>query len=142
MIKEHYTLACSWRYEFYFCVLKITFYSLAAHPCKIVFSSLRHLVISWCISLILVVPESSWSQWSSWGFCSKDCGGGVRKRRRKCYTPDSRYGENKCRGAMVEYKICNIQVCKGNCKMNWRISLSNFPCYLALIIWLVLILRR
>ncbi|XP_056004585.1 A disintegrin and metalloproteinase with thrombospondin motifs adt-2-like [Ostrea edulis] len=55
----------------------------------------------------------TWGQWSS---CSKQCGGGKRKRSRECSSSDI-----PCTGDQSEEQDCNLQscstsVCVGDCK--------------------------
>ena len=53
-------------------------------------------------------PETQWGPWGPWGECSKNCGGGKRKRKRKCNTV-KRYGQpstcpGKCKSNFVAWK--------------------------------------
>ena len=54
-------------------------------------------------------PETQWGPWGPWGECSKNCGGGKRKRKRKCNTV-KRYGQpstcpGKCKSNFVVWKF-------------------------------------
>ena len=37
-------------------------------------------------------PQTEWGPWGPWGECSKNCGGGKRKRKRECQKVQ-RYGQ-------------------------------------------------
>lgn len=69
----------------------------------------------WCISGKCehkgVVPtDGGWSEWSSFTNCSRECGGGVQYKQRKCDNPKPSNGA-PCKGKAKEYKICNKQEC-------------------------------
>jgi hypothetical protein len=51
--------------------------------------------------------EACWSQWSSWGKCSLNCGSGVRTRQRVCV----RLGRNLCEGKKLDTETCNPIPC-------------------------------
>ncbi|XP_065826646.1 A disintegrin and metalloproteinase with thrombospondin motifs 18-like isoform X2 [Oscarella lobularis] len=57
--------------------------------------------------LATTVPQSSsndWGKWSSYGYCSRSCGGGVRQRTRRC-------NGDCCEGDSVVYEVCNAKPC-------------------------------
>ncbi|XP_022803120.1 uncharacterized protein LOC111340522 isoform X2 [Stylophora pistillata] len=58
--------------------------------------------------------NGEYSPWSSWTECSKSCGGGVRRRMRKCSNPPPSNGGKDCRnlGPSIESQDCNVKVCK------------------------------
>ena len=59
-------------------------------------------------SLITQISSSGgWSSWSSFGKCSKPCGGGIRTKTRTCV------GVEKCSGFKAHVEICNQQKCPG-----------------------------
>ncbi|KAK3105270.1 hypothetical protein FSP39_021390 [Pinctada imbricata] len=58
--------------------------------------------------------HGAWSDWSSYGDCSKTCGGGIQTQRRKCKEP--KYGGRKCIGRSSRKRRCNIQKCPETCK--------------------------
>ncbi|XP_015110024.1 semaphorin-5A isoform X1 [Diachasma alloeum] len=49
--------------------------------------------------------EGSWSDWSPWYPCTKNCGGGKQHRVRQCETPP-------CEGAGMQSRVCNAHVCR------------------------------
>ncbi|XP_036374893.1 semaphorin-5A-like isoform X1 [Megalops cyprinoides] len=55
--------------------------------------------------------NGGWSPWSSWAQCSRDCGRGIRNRKRVCSSPEARYGGVPCLGPALEYQECNITPC-------------------------------
>ena len=50
-----------------------------------------------------------WQEWQQWTECSKECGGGIRRRARIC-------GDNtrprECEGEKREAEACNEQICR------------------------------
>lgn len=52
-----------------------------------------------------------WSNWGSYGACSKTCGGGTRTRRRSCNNPPPSNGGDWCVGASVQSARCNVNAC-------------------------------
>ncbi|XP_077447013.1 adhesion G protein-coupled receptor B1-like isoform X1 [Stigmatopora argus] len=50
-----------------------------------------------------------WHAWSSWGSCSKTCGGGIQQRQRVCEGPF--FGGEPCPGERGEQKRCNEKRC-------------------------------
>jgi hypothetical protein len=56
------------------------------------------------------------SEWSTWGDCSKACGGGEQKRTRTVKTAAANGGA-EC-GALSESQSCNEQGCPINCEMS------------------------
>lgn len=53
-----------------------------------------------------VLHALGWKPWSSWGKCSKNCGGGEQTRARKCFAKD-------CDGSTRETRSCNMFECYG-----------------------------
>ncbi|XP_022246629.1 ADAMTS-like protein 3 isoform X2 [Limulus polyphemus] len=47
-----------------------------------------------------------WSEWSTWGICSRSCDGGVTYQLRQCVT------KTGCSGNSIRYSICNMQPCR------------------------------
>ena len=63
-------------------------------------------------------PCSQWSQWGSWGSCSASCGGGTRRRSRRCSqailsSDGTRLGLliSPCVGEPQESEACNENEC-------------------------------
>lgn len=75
----------------------------------------------WCISgrcvprlEAIVKPkpvDGKWGKWEDWQPCSKECGVGLRSRKRKCDKPLPRYGGKDCVGKASEEEVCNIKSC-------------------------------
>lgn len=55
--------------------------------------------------------HGGWSEWSSWGECSKTCGRGLKVRKRFCNNPAVKHNGNTCEGENVEYEECKVKVC-------------------------------
>ncbi|KAM3858661.1 adhesion G protein-coupled receptor B1-like [Diretmus argenteus] len=53
--------------------------------------------------------DGRWQSWSSWGSCSKTCGGGGQQRQRVCEGPF--FGGEPCPGEKGEQKRCNERRC-------------------------------
>ncbi|XP_065064802.1 uncharacterized protein LOC135691014 [Rhopilema esculentum] len=58
--------------------------------------------------------DGVWSEYGSYGLCSKSCGGGVQYRHRNCSNPAPAHGGKCCTGHTSEAKACNIQLCPVN----------------------------
>uniref|UniRef100_A0A3B3YGM5 Uncharacterized protein n=1 Tax=Poecilia mexicana TaxID=48701 RepID=A0A3B3YGM5_9TELE len=56
--------------------------------------------------------NGTWHPWSSWGSCSKTCGGGIQQRQRVCEGPF--FGGEPCPGDTREQKRCNEKRCPGD----------------------------
>ena len=46
-----------------------------------------------------------WSSWNHWSYCDVKCGGGIKKRYRKCI------GKGFCHGSSWEQAKCNMHPC-------------------------------
>uniref|UniRef100_A0A3B1JR20 Uncharacterized protein n=1 Tax=Astyanax mexicanus TaxID=7994 RepID=A0A3B1JR20_ASTMX len=55
--------------------------------------------------------DGRWLSWSSWGSCSKTCGGGSQQRQRVCEGPF--FGGEPCVGDKAELRRCNEKRCPG-----------------------------
>ncbi|XP_050992733.1 adhesion G protein-coupled receptor B1 [Labeo rohita] len=53
--------------------------------------------------------DGRWLLWSSWGSCSKSCGGGNQLRQRVCEGPF--FGGEPCNGEKTELRNCNEKRC-------------------------------
>uniref|UniRef100_A0A8C7XLQ4 Adhesion G protein-coupled receptor B1b n=1 Tax=Oryzias sinensis TaxID=183150 RepID=A0A8C7XLQ4_9TELE len=53
--------------------------------------------------------DGRWHSWSSWGSCSKTCGGGIQQRQRVCEGPF--FGGEPCPGEGGEQRRCNDKRC-------------------------------
>ncbi|XP_069477830.1 adhesion G protein-coupled receptor B1 isoform X4 [Ambystoma mexicanum] len=62
--------------------------------------------------------QGGWNPWSSWGDCTRDCGGGLQTRSRTCQSlPDEGL---LCEGALEEGRLCNRKACNTNGRYNSR----------------------
>jgi len=67
------------------------------------------------ITAIPFAVDGKWGPWGEYSECSKECGGGVRKRTRTCTKP--RFGGKPCGGSAVQSEFCNTQAChKARCR--------------------------
>ncbi|KAL7981535.1 hypothetical protein Chor_005623 [Crotalus horridus] len=70
---------------------------------------------SHCVAQDTVMPklavDGNWGPWSSWGPCSRTCGGGVHFSYRDCDNPVPKNGGKYCEGQRVQYESCNIEEC-------------------------------
>ncbi|KAF5284738.1 hypothetical protein FQA39_LY04463 [Lamprigera yunnana] len=55
--------------------------------------------------------DGHWSDWQNWSECSVSCGGGFRKRQRRCDNPPPKHGGQECIGCNIEYEHCNTHSC-------------------------------
>ncbi|MAF78333.1 MAG: hypothetical protein CME60_09230 [Halobacteriovoraceae bacterium] len=51
------------------------------------------------------IPDTRWGRWSSWGQCTRSCGGGVQRRYRQCLS-------DRCDGDAVQMRACNSHDCR------------------------------
>nr|XP_020446583.1 A disintegrin and metalloproteinase with thrombospondin motifs 2-like isoform X2 [Monopterus albus] len=73
----------------------------------------KHCFKGYCIKL---TPEhlrqdGNWGTWSSYGSCSRTCGGGVRFRSRRCDNPAPANGGRICFGNSYEFQLCSREEC-------------------------------
>uniref|UniRef100_A0A8C7FUJ5 ADAM metallopeptidase with thrombospondin type 1 motif 6 n=1 Tax=Oncorhynchus kisutch TaxID=8019 RepID=A0A8C7FUJ5_ONCKI len=73
---------------------------------------------TWCYQGECVIfgtwPQSvdgGWGPWSSWGECSRTCGGGVSSSMRHCDSPAPSGGGKYCLGERKRYRSCNTDAC-------------------------------
>ena len=62
---------------------------------------------------IVLIVDGVFSNWSSYGSCSKTCGGGTQTRQRQCNNPTPANGGRNCDGAFNESRSCNNELCPG-----------------------------
>ena len=60
-----------------------------------------------------VLVDGNWGPWSTFGPCSKTCGGGMKYRKRKCDNPAPVSGGMDCQGSSNEAQHCNEHACAG-----------------------------
>lgn len=63
---------------------------------------------------MLLKVDGGFSMWSSFGDCSKTCGGGLHTRTRQCNNPSPQHGGVDCVGKKEESQLCNTEGCPGN----------------------------
>ncbi|KAJ8302105.1 hypothetical protein KUTeg_021092 [Tegillarca granosa] len=65
-----------------------------------------------CIPMRVIDPiEGGWGKWEDYGDCTRSCGGGIRKRIRKCNNPVPQNGGRYCIGRRIRYRSCNTKQC-------------------------------
>ncbi|XP_066934997.1 uncharacterized protein [Clytia hemisphaerica] len=69
--------------------------------------------------------NGNWGRWSSYGGCSKTCGGGSRTRTRRCDSPKPQNGGASCKGSSTQSGRCNIQKCLPNEACTWAYTNWN-----------------
>lgn len=62
----------------------------------------------------MFITDGQWGDWASWLTCSRQCGGGIRQRKRSCTNPSPSFGGKTCRGNSLEQERCNGHQCVGN----------------------------
>ena len=65
---------------------------------------------------ILLSVNCTWNAWSSWGSCSRTCGGGNMTRSRTKNGPF--FGGQECSGSSNSSTSCNTDGCPGEGEMN------------------------
>ena len=55
--------------------------------------------------------DGGWSNWNSYGNCTRTCGSGVEMLTRSCTSPEPKNGGKACIGSIFQLKECNTQVC-------------------------------
>ncbi|KAK7120197.1 hypothetical protein R3I94_020263 [Phoxinus phoxinus] len=55
--------------------------------------------------------DGSWGPWTTWGECSRTCGGGVSSSMRHCDSPAPTGGGKYCLGERKRYRSCNTDAC-------------------------------
>lgn len=70
------------------------------------------MINTWYSFYLLV--DGKWGPFGDYSTCSADCGGGKKKRTRKCNKPAPAFGGKNCVGSNEEEIPCNEQPCPGN----------------------------
>ena len=65
------------------------------------------------LEILLFIVNGGWSDWTSFGDCSKTCGGGIKTRQRTCTNPAPANGGKDCKGSSSDSMSCNEQGCPG-----------------------------
>ena len=55
--------------------------------------------------------DGSWSVFSPYGKCSKDCGLGKQERTRSCTNPLPKHGGEQCIGEPTQSQECKVKEC-------------------------------
>ncbi|XP_035034405.1 A disintegrin and metalloproteinase with thrombospondin motifs 2 [Hippoglossus stenolepis] len=73
----------------------------------------KHCFKGFCMKLTpdLLRQDGGWGTWSSYGSCSRTCGGGVRFRTRRCDNPAPANGGRTCLGNSYEFQLCSQEEC-------------------------------
>ncbi|XP_023254949.1 A disintegrin and metalloproteinase with thrombospondin motifs 2-like [Seriola lalandi dorsalis] len=73
----------------------------------------KHCFKGFCMKLTpdLLRQDGGWGMWSSYGSCSRTCGGGVRFRTRRCDNPAPANGGRTCFGNSYEFQLCSHEEC-------------------------------
>ncbi|XP_047231848.1 A disintegrin and metalloproteinase with thrombospondin motifs 10 isoform X2 [Girardinichthys multiradiatus] len=87
----------------------------------------------WCFKRVCVAygtrPEGvdgGWGLWSTWGECSRTCGGGVTSSVRHCDSPRPTIGGKYCLGERKRFRSCNIDECPLGSRDFREIQCSDF----------------
>ncbi|MEQ2316061.1 A disintegrin and metalloproteinase with thrombospondin motifs 10, partial [Ameca splendens] len=87
----------------------------------------------WCFKRVCVAygtrPEGvdgGWGLWSTWGECSRTCGGGVTSSVRHCDSPRPTIGGKYCLGERKRFRSCNIDECPVGSRDFREIQCSDF----------------
>lgn len=68
--------------------------------------------------------DGGWSPWGNWGSCSATCGGGIKKRQRRCDDPSPSILGRQCVGNDEQAESCMDSSCSG--KLNWKLTLDRY----------------
>ena len=58
------------------------------------------------------IVNGRWGKWGAFTKCTKSCGGGIRKRTRRCNNPSTENGGQFCPGDAVQEQPCNTKACR------------------------------
>lgn len=81
------------------------------HGEKASLSVTSHISHNPTICVLQLAGDGNWGPWSSWGPCSRTCGGGVHFSYRDCDNPVPKNGGKYCEGQRVQYESCNTEEC-------------------------------
>ncbi|XP_077980914.1 A disintegrin and metalloproteinase with thrombospondin motifs 6-like [Glandiceps talaboti] len=70
--------------------------------------------------------DGQWGEWTSWGVCSRTCGGGVSTSERHCDSPRPAHGGKFCIGERKKYKSCNTDDCEPNSRDFRELQCSKY----------------
>ena len=79
-------------------------------------SFLKNEFLYHVISYVSAVVDGGYTEWSSWGICSKSCNRGTQRRVRYCSNPTPAHGGRSCwrLGRSTQTQACNTHPCPGN----------------------------
>ncbi|XP_004644840.1 A disintegrin and metalloproteinase with thrombospondin motifs 9 [Octodon degus] len=73
----------------------------------------KHCKFGFCVPKDKEAPmvDGAWGSWSSYGSCSRTCGGGIKTAIRECNRPAPKNGGKYCVGRRMKFKSCNTEPC-------------------------------
>uniref|UniRef100_A0A8C4QI00 ADAMTS cysteine-rich domain-containing protein n=1 Tax=Eptatretus burgeri TaxID=7764 RepID=A0A8C4QI00_EPTBU len=71
-------------------------------------------------SRALLPVDGNWGSWSTFGTCSRSCGGGVQFSERLCDSPYPQHGGSYCLGIHTHYRSCKLSPCNNTNGMTFR----------------------
>ena len=82
--------------------------------------------------------NGGWGDWTSWGSCSRTCGGGRSTRKRRCNNPQPSSGGQQCSDDDSESRECNTHSCRGTYLITHQVQTLKdimFLLFLIIISW-------
>ncbi|XP_064624818.1 A disintegrin and metalloproteinase with thrombospondin motifs 6-like [Lineus longissimus] len=70
--------------------------------------------------------NGGWGNWTTWGECSRSCGGGIQVIERLCDNPRPRFGGKYCIGERKKYRLCNTEKCPTNTTSFRELQCSSY----------------
>lgn len=64
-----------------------------------------------CLENFYCPVDGNWGPWFGWSPCSESCGGGTRRRERRCNYPPPTHGGKDCPGKSERIQPCNEEKC-------------------------------